>query len=140
MTKIGSSRIETGTYFAARARIGAMMMVGRSIRDMMDAMSNFVPILFSSEFSSRDSCGRVLRAKFAPRTTRISGTATPPDCPMARVTELAMNDPSSKKSCCNLGMEATTTAMSMAHRGGFMNSHSPPRKREATAWIFESVL
>lgn len=120
----------TGTYFAANASKGAMIMVGRSIREIQDATSSFVPIWFSSEFSSYASLGRVLRARFAPSTTRMRGTATPPDWAMALVTELAMNEPSAKKRCWSLGIEAMITAMSIAQSGGFMNSQAPARKRE----------
>jgi hypothetical protein len=64
MTKIGSSRIEIGTYFAAMASMGAMIRVGSSMREMSDAISNLVPIWFSSESAARACWGRVFLALF----------------------------------------------------------------------------
>lgn len=125
MTKIGSSRIDTGTYFAASASSGAIISVGRSILLIREAMSNFFSIFLSAE--SCASLGSVLRARLAPKTTRMRGTATPPDCDTARVTELAMKEPSAKNRCWSLGIDATMMAKSIAQRGGFINSQRPAK-------------
>ena len=80
----------TGTYFAINARIGAIMMVGRSMRLMRDAIMQFcADLVLLAVFLDRASLGRVLRARLAPRTTKIKGTATPPDWPTARSDRVA---------------------------------------------------
>jgi hypothetical protein len=51
MMKIGSSTILTGTYLASKARNGAMIIVGSSIRANSEAIISF----FSSPESSISS-------------------------------------------------------------------------------------
>lgn len=119
----------TGTYLATRASVGAIISVGRSMRAINDAMIRFRSSLLLSR-SSRASLGRVFLARFAPRTTRIRGTATWPFWLIAIVTELRTK-PSVKKTRCNAGTDATIMDVSMAQSGGFMKSHTPWRNRQA---------
>lgn len=129
MMKIGSSSMLTGAYLANKARRGAMINVGRSILATNDAMMRLRSSFELSTPSSICSLGKVFLAKLAPRTTRIKGTATCPFWSIARVMELRTNVPSSKNKRCNAGIDATITAISMAHRGGFINSQVPRRNR-----------
>ncbi len=128
MMKIGSSRIDTGTYFAINARNGAMTIVGKTMRESREAKSRRRSSFFSSGEVASWSFGNVERARLAPRTTRMSGTATPPDCWMARVTELLIKVPWVKKRRWRAGMEATMRAASMAQSGGFIWRRTPAQK------------
>ena len=133
--KIGSSRMLIGTYLATIARIGAMMSVGRSMRATKEAMMRFLSSFLSAK-SSRASLGNVFLAKFAPRTTRMRGTATWPFWLIAIVTELRTN-PSAKKRRCKAGTEATIMETNIAQRGGFIKSQMPWRNLKVQREIEE---
>ena len=128
MMNIGSSSMLTGTNLAVKARSGPIIRVGTSIRAKREAMINFFSS-FGSSWSSSVFSGRVLRSRFAPRTTKIKGTATPAFDSIAWVSELLMNVPLSKKAAWRAGIDATKTAMSMAQSGGFINPHMPLKNR-----------
>lgn len=125
-TKIGSSKIEMLMYFAATASTGAVKINGKTMRDNTDAIRILVSV------RSVPGCFAFVDvefARFAPRTTRMRGTATCPDCVTARVKEVWMKVPGVKKSLCRAGMEATITAASMDHNGGFMEFQTAREKR-----------
>ncbi len=123
-------------YLAARANIGAINIVGNTIRLVSDATTSLVSILSSSLKARKASLGSDTRARFAPRTTRISGTATPPLWRMALVIEFLTNVPSLKKRRCKLGMDATSNANAIAKSGGFMDCQIAPTKVVTPPRIF----
>lgn len=117
-----------GRYFAISAIMGAVTRVGKSMRPSKEAMIRFRSS-FGCSKSPGSSSGNVLRARFAPSTTKMSGTATLPVWSTARVTELLMKVPGVKNRFCNVGTEATRMAMPIDQRGGFMKSQKPSTKR-----------
>lgn len=114
----------TGAYLAVIANKGAIITIGKSIRLIREAHRSRLSS-FSSSWLWREFVGRVFPAKLAPRTTKISGTATPPLCWIALVTEFLIKVPSLKNNRCNEGIEATSIAANIAQSGGFMKAQTP---------------
>ena len=129
-----------GTNFAATASNGAIRMVGSTILLIRDATTSFVSTLCSSANDLAGSSRPEFDPRFAPRTTSIRGTATPPLWRIALVIEFLTNVPSLKKSRWRAGIEATMSAIPMANKGGFIDSHRAWTKTLTPAYIWVQSL